>query len=78
MNTTENPDHISRLAWHTTSYCGAEGGECVEVAMAPAAVHIRDSTFRHGPSIAVSHEAWAAFVTFATQRGAPHRTSCVS
>ncbi|MEU2115135.1 DUF397 domain-containing protein [Streptomyces sp. NPDC016459] len=54
------------LAWFKSSYSGGEGGECVEVAAHPTAIHIRDSKNPHGPQLAVSPTAWAAFVDVAS------------
>ncbi|MGA5067107.1 DUF397 domain-containing protein [Streptomyces exfoliatus] len=54
------------LAWFKSSYSGGEGGECVEVAAHPAAIHIRDSKNPDGPQLAVSPTAWAAFVDVAS------------
>ncbi|MBT2902229.1 DUF397 domain-containing protein [Streptomyces sp. McG3] len=39
--------------------------ECVEVATAPDAVHVRDSKNVRGPRLAVAPAAWAGFVTYA-------------
>ncbi|MFD8913438.1 DUF397 domain-containing protein [Streptomyces sp. NPDC059575] len=50
------------LTWHKSTYSGAEGGECVEVATAPAAVHVRDSKATAGPLLTVSSSAWTKFV----------------
>ncbi|MEU6245315.1 DUF397 domain-containing protein [Streptomyces sp. NPDC047024] len=50
------------LTWHKSSRSGAEGGECVEVAAAPAAVHIRDSKDTAGPVLTVSLGAWTKFI----------------
>ncbi|GAA1936236.1 DUF397 domain-containing protein [Kitasatospora viridis] len=55
-----------QLSWKKSSYSGAEGGECVEIATAPAAVHIRDSKDPDGPLLTVTPTAWAAFLTLAT------------
>ncbi|WP_340380335.1 DUF397 domain-containing protein [Streptomyces sp. SS7] len=57
MNTAE-----SELTWCKSSYSGAEGGDCVEVAASTGVVHIRDSKAVAGPVIRVSREAWAGFV----------------
>ncbi|MBT2391027.1 DUF397 domain-containing protein [Streptomyces sp. ISL-1] len=42
-----------------------EGGDCVEVATCPAAIHIRDSKVSHGPRLAVTPASWSAFVSYA-------------
>ncbi|MEU1164127.1 DUF397 domain-containing protein, partial [Streptomyces sp. NPDC005921] len=49
----------SGLVWFKSSYSGAEGGDCVEVAADPGVVHIRDSKAVAGPVIRVSRDAWA-------------------
>ncbi|UPZ28495.1 DUF397 domain-containing protein [Streptomyces sp. LRE541] len=53
------------LAWFKSSYSTGDGGECVEVAVCPHVVHVRDSKdiARHG--LAVDAAAWTAFVGFA-------------
>ncbi|MET9152510.1 DUF397 domain-containing protein [Streptomyces griseoflavus] len=51
------------LEWFKSSYSGSEGGECLEVATRPAAVHIRDSKTPDAPHLTVTPEAWAAFLS---------------
>ncbi|MFG2565206.1 DUF397 domain-containing protein [Streptomyces sp. NPDC048567] len=60
MDTTEP------LAWFTSSYSGAEGGQCIEVAASPGTVHVRDSKDMAGPVLHLSPNAWAGFVGLAT------------
>ncbi|MDX2710053.1 DUF397 domain-containing protein [Streptomyces sp. PA03-6a] len=49
------------------SYSGSEGDNCVEVAIAPGAVHVRDSKdTRIQPPLLVSPAAWSAFTTHAS------------
>ncbi|MFI8946989.1 DUF397 domain-containing protein [Streptomyces sp. NPDC053750] len=62
MNTDESSAVASGLLWVKSSYSGAEGGDCVEVAADTAVVHIRDSKAAAGPVIRVSRTAWAGFV----------------
>ncbi|GHD21287.1 DUF397 domain-containing protein [Streptomyces galbus] len=62
MNTAEFSAVASGLAWFKSSYSGAEGGDCVEVAADREAVHIRDSKALTGPVIRVSREAWTGFL----------------
>ncbi|MCT9091951.1 DUF397 domain-containing protein [Streptomyces sp. ASQP_92] len=50
------------LAWHKSSYSGTQGDDCVEVAVCPDTVHVRDSKDKQGPTLALSAEAWTAFV----------------
>ncbi len=52
------------LAWFKSSYSGTEGGDCVEVAVLPSAVHVRDSKDKDGPALVVTPEAWSAFVAY--------------
>lgn len=68
MNTANIPPFVSEPAWFKSSYSGAEGGECVEVADAAGAVLIRDSKQTAGPVLAVDPVAWVDFVTLASGR----------
>ena len=58
---------ITELAWFKSSYSGAEGGECVEVAVGADAVFVRDSKHRRGPRLSFTAEAWVGFTALATQ-----------
>ena len=55
----------SELAWFKSSYSGGTDGEsCVEIAVAPRTVHVRDS--KHdtiGPRLAFTPGSWTAFVS---------------
>ncbi|MFF4792184.1 DUF397 domain-containing protein [Streptomyces sp. NPDC001276] len=62
MNNAESSTVVSGLAWFKSSYSGAEGGDCVEVASSATVVHVRDSKAAAGPILAISREAWAGFV----------------
>ncbi|MGC5007070.1 DUF397 domain-containing protein [Streptomyces sp. NBC_00353] len=68
MNTAETSVAARELAWFKSSYSGAEGGDCVEVANATGAVHIRDSKVTAGPVLTVSPHAWCGFVGLAADR----------
>ncbi|MER6122528.1 DUF397 domain-containing protein [Streptomyces sp. NPDC001795] len=50
------------LRWFKSSYSDGGGGNCVEVAQAVAAIHIRDSKNPTGPTLTVSPGAWGAFL----------------
>ncbi|WP_256332989.1 DUF397 domain-containing protein [Streptomyces sp. 2131.1] len=50
------------LNWFKSSYSGRQGGDCVEVAAHPAAVHIRDSKVTDGPVLTVPPTARDAFL----------------
>lgn len=53
----------TELHWHKSSYSDDGGGNCVEVAVQPEAVHIRDSKDTAIRPLTVSPTAWAAFTT---------------
>ncbi|WP_432056782.1 DUF397 domain-containing protein [Streptomyces sp. bgisy022] len=65
MNTAESSPVTLDLTWRKSSYSGAEGGDCVEVAAGTGSVHIRDSKAVTGPLVKVSREAWTDFVEHA-------------
>lgn len=56
---------VAESAWFKSSYSSGGGGECVEVAAAADAVHIRDSKVRSGPVLTVTPQAWAGLVRLA-------------
>ncbi|MQS07580.1 DUF397 domain-containing protein [Streptomyces alkaliphilus] len=62
MNNAESSTVASDLAWFKSSYSGAEGGECIEVAPGSAVVYVRDSKAITGPMVTVPREAWAALL----------------
>ncbi|MGW1745549.1 DUF397 domain-containing protein [Streptomyces sp. NPDC002092] len=41
---------------------GTDGESCVEIAVAPRTIHIRDSKNLDGPRLTVSPTTWSAFV----------------
>ncbi|WP_409472470.1 DUF397 domain-containing protein [Streptomyces sp. HC307] len=53
------------LSWFKSSYSGNEGGACLEVAVAPGTVHVRDSKAPARAQLASRRSEWAAFVDFA-------------
>jgi hypothetical protein len=55
----------ARLVWFKSSYSGNEGGACLEVAIAPGTVHVRDSKAPARAQLAFQCSDWAAFVHFA-------------
>jgi hypothetical protein len=65
MKNTADSAVVQKLSWIKSSYSGAEGGQCVEVAAATSTVYVRDSKDVSGPLLAVSPEAWAGFVASA-------------
>ncbi|MER6286712.1 DUF397 domain-containing protein [Streptomyces sviceus] len=50
------------LHWFKSTYSGSEGGQCVEVALCPQAIHIRDSKSPE-PTLQVTPATWTAFTT---------------
>ncbi|WP_327188974.1 DUF397 domain-containing protein [Streptomyces xinghaiensis] len=54
MNTTE-------LVWSKSSYSGGGGDNCVEVAIRPEDVLVRDSKDTERHPLVVSPDAWTAF-----------------
>ncbi|MGW1668968.1 DUF397 domain-containing protein [Streptomyces sp. NPDC002324] len=58
----------SELAWFKSSYSGGtDGNSCVEVAVAPGTVHVRDSKDTRLPGLALTSTAWADFVSYAAE-----------
>ncbi|MEE1735639.1 DUF397 domain-containing protein [Streptomyces sp. BE147] len=56
----------SELRWFKSSYSDSSNpSDCVEVATALDAVHVRDSKDVQGPCLAVTPAAWAGFVSYA-------------
>ncbi|MFZ4237561.1 DUF397 domain-containing protein [Streptomyces murinus] len=55
------------LAWFKSSYSGGTDGEsCVELAVTPDTIHVRDSKNTDGPRLTLTPEAWAEFVPYAS------------
>jgi Domain of unknown function (DUF397) len=53
-------EELGGAMWRKSSYSGANGGNCVEVASADA-VLVRDSRDPEGPRLAFGRQAWQAF-----------------
>ncbi|MDH6625249.1 hypothetical protein M2271_003053 [Streptomyces sp. LBL] len=57
----------SELVWFKSSYSDSSNpNDCVEVATAPGAIHVRDSKDTQGPRLGFAPEAWAGFVAYAS------------
>ncbi|MFJ8538831.1 DUF397 domain-containing protein [Streptomyces sp. NPDC093591] len=57
------------LAWFKSSYSdGTNGESCVEIAVAPRTIHVRDSKQTDGPHLALTPQAWADFLPYASRR----------
>lgn len=50
------------LNWFKSSYSGNDEPDCVEVAITPATIHVRDSKRPDGPRLTVPPALWTAFV----------------
>jgi Domain of unknown function (DUF397) len=54
---------LTGAIWRKSSYSGANGGNCVEVARnLPGMVAVRDSKDPDGPVLVVSAGSWRAFL----------------
>lgn len=60
--------NTDRLTWFKSTYSGSGGGNCVEVAMPSATVHVRDTKVVHGPTLTFTSTQWSAFVSFTRDR----------
>ncbi|MEU4149845.1 DUF397 domain-containing protein [Streptomyces sp. NPDC026659] len=57
-------ENTTDLKWSKSSYSGGtDGNSCVEIAMTPSTIHVRDSKHTTGPQLALTRRTWAAFVT---------------
>lgn len=54
---------IEKFSWFKSSYSDGEGGQCLEVALTPTTVHVRDSKHPAGPRMALTPTAWSAFLS---------------
>ena len=58
----------SELVWFKSSYSGGnDGNSCVELAVTPGTVHVRDSKNPAGPQLALTPESWTRFLPFASE-----------
>ncbi|MFE9770363.1 DUF397 domain-containing protein [Streptomyces sp. NPDC005931] len=61
--------HSSDIAWIKSSYSDSSNpNDCVEVALSPTTVQIRDSKVPHGPRLAVAPGTWTDFLAHAAAR----------
>jgi hypothetical protein len=67
MSADRSAETAAQLRWTKSSYSAGDGGECVEVAGAGSAVHVRDSKISGGPQLTVRHAQWNAFVRTVVQ-----------
>jgi hypothetical protein len=58
----------SELEWYKSSYSsGTDGNSCVEIAIAPHTIHVRDSKQTDGPRLTLAPAAWSDFVAYASE-----------
>ena len=55
---------MQTLHWHKSTYSG-DSSNCVEIATASSAIHIRDSKNPTGPHLTLQPVAWAEFLAHA-------------
>ncbi|MGV9423903.1 DUF397 domain-containing protein [Streptomyces sp. NPDC003656] len=52
------------LRWFKSSHSGGnDGNSCVEIAVTPRVIHVRDSKHQTGPQLALTQDTWTTFVT---------------
>lgn len=57
---------VSELVWFKSSYSdGPDGNSCVEVAIVPRTIHVRDSKHTEGPRLALTPQTWTTFLSYA-------------
>ncbi|MET8244685.1 DUF397 domain-containing protein [Streptomyces sp. NPDC005202] len=67
MNRKDSVGDVVDLTWFKSSYSDSSNpSDCVEVAVAPGTVHVRDSKNIGGPQLELAPGAWADFVTYAS------------
>ncbi|MGV9317989.1 DUF397 domain-containing protein [Streptomyces sp. NPDC003435] len=59
---------MTGLVWFKSSYSGSNEPDCVEVALAPHHIHIRDSKTTDGDQLTVSTDTWTSFLSRAVPR----------
>ncbi|GAT81538.1 hypothetical protein BU52_07795 [Streptomyces sp. F-3] len=55
----------TQQGWFKSSYSGSEGDNCIEVALRPGIVLVRDSKDTRKQPLTVSPDAWTAFTALA-------------
>ena len=66
MNRVTSASEAPGPVWFKSSYSSSgDGNDCVEVAISPAAIHVRDSKNITGPRLTLAPGAWAPFVAHA-------------
>ncbi|MFA0839275.1 DUF397 domain-containing protein [Streptomyces rochei] len=63
MSRKDTSGHLADLAWFKSSYSDTSNpSDCVEVAITPATIHVRDSKRPDGPRLTVPPASWTVFV----------------
>ncbi|MFB6705677.1 DUF397 domain-containing protein [Streptomyces sp. NPDC056333] len=63
MKLSSSDYDLATATWHKSSYSGASGGDCLEVADGhPGVVPVRDSKVPDGPALVFRTAAWSSFV----------------
>ena len=55
------------LDWFKSSYSSGGDGDCVELALTPTTIHIRDSKNPEGPHLTTTPAPWTDFLTHLTK-----------
>ncbi|MFJ4683006.1 DUF397 domain-containing protein [Streptomyces sp. NPDC088789] len=50
------------MQWFKSSYSENEFSDCVEVALTPETIHVRDSKHTDGARLTVTPDQWTAFL----------------
>jgi len=66
-------DTASGPRWRTSSYSGANGGECVEVGQHHDLIAVRDTNDRTGPVLRVTPQTWRRFAQQVRRSDAQNR-----
>lgn len=66
MSIKPSIDGPSALTWVKSSYSASSSNDCVEVAVLPESILIRDSKDVDRTHLAVAPAAWTGFVRYAT------------
>ncbi|MFG3095576.1 DUF397 domain-containing protein [Streptomyces sp. NPDC048202] len=53
---------MTGLEWFKSSYSGNDDSACVEIALTPDHIHVRDSKTVNGPQLAVPATTWTEFI----------------
>lgn len=65
MSVEQVSEHVDDLRWFKSSYSGSGGGDCVEVAVTPGGVRVRDSKDNGRPGLRIADTSWTEFVAYA-------------